>query len=131
MFDRITLSQTLVVLGVVLLIGPALAPVQQYRVHDTRGGTVSDRAELEEQDFRIVAYQNLSDRGKELYRKTLENGGRYTVPIGQGAPDLEYEADRDDGRSGPIHRHRPRDRSAARSRTGVGGTRTLEHCIRL
>ena len=99
MFDRITISQTLVVLGVVLLIGPALAPVQQYRVHDTGGGTVSDRAELEEQDFRIVAYENLSDRGKELYRKTLENGGRYTVPIGQGAPDFEYEADRDDGRS--------------------------------
>jgi len=100
MFDRVTLSQGLVVLGVVLLIGPALAPVQQYRVHDTGGGTVSDRAELEEQGFRIVAYENLSDRGKELYRLTLENGGRYTVPVGQGAPDFEYGANRDeDGRS--------------------------------
>jgi hypothetical protein len=97
MFDRVTLSQGLVVLGVVLLIGPALAPVQQYRVHDTGGGTTSDRAELEEQGFRIVAYENLSDRGKELYRKTLENGGRYTVPIGQGAPDFEYEGNRDEG----------------------------------
>ncbi|WP_246986782.1 hypothetical protein [Halorientalis marina] len=117
--DRVTLAHALVAVGVVLLVVPALAPVQQYRVHDTRGGTTADRAELEESGIEVVAYENLSDRGQELYRETLENGGRYTVPIGQGAPDFDYGAeDRDDGRgptgpsvrrSGTIAIERPPD----------------------
>lgn len=108
MFDRFSPAHALVVLGVVLLLAPALAPVQQYRIHDTRGGTTADRAQLEEQGFRIVTYENLSERGKELYRKTLENGGRYAVPVGQGAPDFEYEASWDD--EGQSEVRRPGDR---------------------
>jgi hypothetical protein len=118
--DRLSLAHLLVAVGVVLLVVPALAPVQQYRVHDTRAGTTADRADLEESGIEIVAYENLSDRGQELYRKTLENGGRYTVPVGQGAPDFEYESpDRGDGggptgpsvrrRSGTIAIERPPD----------------------
>lgn len=97
--DDLTLAHGLVVVGIVLLVGPAIAPVQQYRIHDTRDGTIADRAELEREGYRVVAYENLSDRGQELYRKTLENGGRYTVPMDQGASDFEYEASRDDSRS--------------------------------
>lgn len=90
MFDRVTPAHGLVVLGLVLLLAPALVPVQQYRIHDTRAGTFADRSDLEQQGFTIVAYENLSDRGQELYRKTLRHGGHYTVPIGQGASDFEY-----------------------------------------
>jgi len=116
--DRITLAHALVAVGVVLLVVPALAPVQQYRVHDTRAGATADRADLEESGIEVIAYENLSDRGQELYRKTLENGGRYTVPVGQGAPDFEYGTERGDGggpagpsvrRSGTIAIERPPD----------------------
>jgi hypothetical protein len=98
--DDLTLAHGLVAVGIVLLVGPALFPVQQYRIHDTGHGTIADRAELEREGYRIVAYENLSDRGQELYRRTLENGGQYRVPIGQGAPDFEYEASSEDRRSG-------------------------------
>jgi hypothetical protein len=93
MFDDIAPAHVLVVLGVGLLVAPALAPVQQYRIHETTPETPADRATLEERGVEVIAYENLSDRGQELYRETLRNGGRYAVPVGQGAPDFGYGTD--------------------------------------
>lgn len=87
-----TRSTALVVCGIALLVAPALFPIQPVLSHDTRRGTVDDRTELEQQGFEIVAYENLSERGQDLYVRTLTNGGEYRVPQGEGAPDFTYHA---------------------------------------
>jgi hypothetical protein len=88
-----TLSTVLLVIGVVLLVAPALFPIQPVLYHDTRRGTIDNRTVLEERGFEIVAYENLSERGQELYVRTLEHDGRYSVPLGEGAPDYAYPTD--------------------------------------
>lgn len=85
-----TLSSALVVLGVVLLVGPALFPIQPVLYHDTRQGTLDNRTQLEQQGYEIVAYENLSDRGRELYVGALNSGGEYSVPVDAGASDFAY-----------------------------------------
>lgn len=85
-----TLSTALLVLGVILLVTPALFPIQPVLYHDTHRGTIDNRTVIEERGFEIVAYENLSDRGQELYVLTLENDGRYSVPLGEGAQDFAY-----------------------------------------
>lgn len=80
----------LVALGVILLIVPSLAPVQQVLYHDTGPGTIENETALERQGYTVVEYENLSERGQELYAATLRSGGRMTVPVGQGATDFAY-----------------------------------------
>lgn len=85
-----TLSTALLVVGIALLVSPALVPIEPVLYHDTGRWTDDNRTEIEEQGYRIVAYENLSERGKELYLRTLEAGGEYAVPRGEGAPDFAY-----------------------------------------
>lgn len=86
----ITPAGVLVALGVVLLVGPALFPVQPVLYHDTRAGTMANATELQREGIPIVAYENLSERGQALYVATLRAGGEYSVPLGEGAPDFGY-----------------------------------------
>lgn len=86
------LAPALVVLGIVLLVGPAAMPAQQVLTHDTRPGTQANATQLEAEGVTILHYDDLSDRGQELYVQTLRNGGRLTVPVGEGAPDFEYQS---------------------------------------
>jgi len=88
----ITRSGAVLALGTVLLLVPALLPVQPVLFHDTSAGTFADRAELEREGLEIVASENLSDRGQELYVLALRNDG-YAVPVGAGASDFEYPTD--------------------------------------
>lgn len=91
-FDRRNkVGTALVAIAVVLFVLPALFPVQAVLVHDTRGSIgMADEADIEERGLEVVAYENLSDRGQELYRETLRNGGEYRVSIDRGAPDFDY-----------------------------------------
>ena len=90
MTHKSILSTVLLVAGVVLLIAPALVPIQPTLVHDTTRGTIGNASEIRERGYDIVAYENLSDRGQELYVQTLRSGGTYSVPVGEGAPDFRY-----------------------------------------
>jgi hypothetical protein len=87
---RNRLGTALVVLAVVLFVVPALFPVQAMLTHDTRHTVPPDPESIQENGFEIVGYENLSERGRELYVRTLENGGEYRVRQGQGAPGFEY-----------------------------------------
>lgn len=86
--DRV--GAALVVLAVALFVAPALVPVQPLLVHDTGRTTNAGPTELRQEGTRIVAYENLSERGQELYVATLEHGGEYRVAQGEGAPDFSY-----------------------------------------
>lgn len=90
-------SAALLVLGVGLLVVPALVPIEPIRYHDSRAGTFANESELRAEGFEIVTYENLSDRGQELYVRTLRNGGEYTVALGKGAPDFAYPTDEELG----------------------------------
>ncbi|MFC6734000.1 hypothetical protein [Haladaptatus sp. DYSN1] len=85
-----TFANLLVVLSLALLITPAFVPVEPVKYHNTHPGNGGNATALEREGYQIIAYENLSDRGQELYVKTLENGGRYTVPASEGAPDFPY-----------------------------------------
>ena len=87
---RNTLGTALVVLALVLFAAPAIFPVQSMLVHDTRDTVTASPAELAEDDHEVLAYENLSERGRELYVKTLENDGEYRVPVGEGAAEFRY-----------------------------------------
>jgi len=87
---RNKLGTALVVLAVVLFTVPAVFPVQPMLVHDTRDTVTEPPAELAENDHEIVAYENLSERGQELYVKTLENDGEYRVKVDEGASEFRY-----------------------------------------
>jgi hypothetical protein len=84
------IGAVLVGLAVVLFVLPALFPVQPVLFHDTGQTAPGPPAEHEADGTRLVAYENLSDRGKQLYRRALEGGGEYRVPQGEGAPGFEY-----------------------------------------
>lgn len=92
MSDRLDrLGTALLVVGVAVLLLPALFPVQQVLYHETRAGTMANESELEQQGYTVVAYENLSARGQELYVAALESPEPYTVPAGQGAAEFPYE----------------------------------------
>ncbi len=87
---RTQIGAGLVVVGL-LAFGLALAfPVQSVHVHDTTTASTLNETQAEEVGVPVVAYENLSDRGQELYVETLENGGTYRVPVGEGAEDFAY-----------------------------------------
>lgn len=87
---RNKVGTALVVLAVVLFVAPTLFPVQPVLVHDTQASvTTDDPAELEEPGLEVLAYENLSDRGQELYVEALENRN-YRVAKGEGASEFEY-----------------------------------------
>ncbi|WP_302080529.1 hypothetical protein [Salinibaculum rarum] len=87
---RTQLGTALVALAILLFILPALVPVQTVLTHDTTPRTFDNRAELESEGIEIIAYENMSERGQELYVNALESDGTYRVPSGQGAPEFEY-----------------------------------------
>lgn len=91
-----TLTTALVVVGVALVLAPALVPIPTVLVHDTTDTAYGGADELRERGYTVVAYENLSERGQELYVRTLDGGGRYTVPQGSGAPEFDYAASRGD-----------------------------------
>ena len=90
---RSKIGGALFALGVVLLVVPSLAPVQPVLYHETNTGTLANETTLEQQGYTVVEYENLSDRGQELYVTALENDGHYTVSVGQGANDFPYPTD--------------------------------------
>ena len=90
MARKSTLSTALLVAGIVLLIAPALVPIQPTLVHDTTRGTIGNASEIRADGYEIIAYENLSQRGQQLYTQTLRSGGTYSVPVGEGAPDFRY-----------------------------------------
>ena len=90
MTSRLTRSHALLAVGLLLLVAPAVAPLQPVLEHDTTREKFENESALEAQGYRIVEYENLTDRGKELYVRTLENGGTYRVPVGDGASDFRY-----------------------------------------
>ena len=86
---RNTLGTALVVLAVVLFVGPAVFPVQPVLTHDTDRTTRDSPSELREQGIPVVAYENLSERGQEVYVAALE-GEDYRVGQNAGAPEFRY-----------------------------------------
>ena len=90
---RNELGSGLVGLAVLLLVLPALFPVQTILVHDARPSTQANGSQLEARGATVIDYANLSERGQELYVKTLESSYDYTVPSGEGAPEFNYTTD--------------------------------------
>ena len=92
MTDRLdTIGTVLLVAGVAALLVPALFPVQQVLYHESRAGTMANESQLERQGYTVIAYENLSERGQEIYVAAIETPGEYTVPVGQGAPEFPYQ----------------------------------------
>jgi len=93
-----TATAVLLVVGVAALLVPALFPVQQVLYHDTGAGTMANGTELEAEGYTVIEYENLSERGQEIYVAALRSPDReYTVPVGQGAPEFPYSAAADIG----------------------------------
>lgn len=90
MSRKSTLSTVLLVAGIGFLIAPALVPVQPTLIHDTTRGTIGNVSDIRADGYEIIAYENLSERGQQLYVQTLRSGGTYSVPVGEGAPDFRY-----------------------------------------
>jgi hypothetical protein len=98
--DRRTILATAFLrVGVALLGGGALTPVEQVDVHltnsmdDLKMGTGSvNETKLENTRYipPIVEWDTLSSRAQALYVKSRANGGRYEVPAGDGAPEFTY-----------------------------------------
>jgi len=80
----------LVVVGVVLLLTPVLAPPANVLEHNTRSSMSQSENMMQQYNYGVYHYGNLSDRAQTLYVNTLENGGEYTVPVGEGAPEYQY-----------------------------------------
>ena len=87
-----TAVTVLLVVGVLALLVPALVPVQQVLYHEVGAGTTANGSQLEAQGYTVVAYENLSERGQEIYVAALESAEyEYTVPAGEGAPEFPYD----------------------------------------
>lgn len=93
MIDRSRIAAALLVVGTLLLVAPAVAPVQPFLSHEVQGAITDDPAVLRDRGIDVIAYENLSERGKTLYERTLRNGGSLQVPVGSGAADFEYRLD--------------------------------------
>ena len=115
---RNTLGTALIVLAIVLFVIPAFFPVQAVLVHNTEDSQPGEPELIREDGYEVVAYENLSDRGQDLYVQTLKNGGEYSVSEGEGAPDFAYPTDAErraaarngsDDRPGKIVIVRPED----------------------
>ena len=53
---------------------------------------MADGSELRAEGYTVIEYENLSERGREIYEAALRSpGGAYTVPVGQGAPAFPYD----------------------------------------
>lgn len=89
------ISRVLLGVGIVALVVPALIPVQPLLYHDTEPGAPVNRTQLEAEGVTVIPYENLSERGKELYEQALRTRGAYGVPRGEGAPDFDYPEGRD------------------------------------
>lgn len=87
---RTNIGKALLGLAALLFVLPAVVPVQPVLVHDTDPRTQANGTELRQEGATVIAYENLSERGKELYVQALENRGQYTVPAGEGAPEFNY-----------------------------------------
>lgn len=85
-----TFAGALVVLGIALLVTPVLFPLQPVLHHDTGRSVVGNETQIEQKGLEIITYENLSERGQELYVQTLRSDGTYSVPMGQGASDFRY-----------------------------------------
>jgi hypothetical protein len=83
----------LVGLAIVLFVVPAVFPVQPMLTHDTGPSTSASSAELRQQGVPIVAYENLTRRGQDIYVETLEANGEYRVAEGEGARAFVYPTD--------------------------------------
>jgi len=106
--DRSKLAAALLVVGAVLLIAPAVVPVQPVLYHEVQGSVQAEESTLQQRGVEVVEYENLSDRGKTLFEQALRNDGSYVVPLGEGASDFDYraESDPDSGREdGPPSRY--------------------------
>lgn len=90
MNQRNRVGTALVVAAAVLLLLPALFPVPPVYVHDARASTSMNETQLRAENVTVVDYQNLSDRGQELYVRTLNERGQYRVPKDEGAPEFDY-----------------------------------------
>lgn len=86
-----TIWTALLIVGVAALLLPAMFPVQQVLYHDTGARTTANGSQLEAQGYTIIAYENLSERGQEIYVAALHTRGEYTVPIGDGAAEFPYQ----------------------------------------
>lgn len=84
------LAGALVVLGIALLVTPVLFPLQPVLYHDTGQSVMGNESQIEQQGLEAVAYENLSERGQELYVQTLRSDGEYSVPMAQGASGFRY-----------------------------------------
>lgn len=118
MTRRNQLGTALVAIAVVSLVAPALFPVQAVLTHDTGPVTFDSREQIEAEGIEIVAYGEMSERGRELYVQALENDGEYRVPPGQGASEFDYltsearaqaREENPDGRPGYVVIERPTD----------------------
>ncbi|WP_436923555.1 hypothetical protein [Halosimplex amylolyticum] len=94
MQERTRRNLALVALGVVLLAAAAVVPVGDVRWHDTSveqpDFVEGNETGLRNEGYRVVAYENLSERAQDLYVATLENDGAYRVPADDGADDFDY-----------------------------------------
>jgi hypothetical protein len=108
---RNQLGAALVALAAVLFVLPAVFPVPVMLVHDTGAVASVPPDRLEEAGYRVVAYENLSERGRELYVATLEQGGVYRVPLDRGAPEFAYPT--------PAERHEAYENRSRDSRLEV------------
>lgn len=96
---RQQVGAALLALSLVLLALPLVFQVQPVREHETWDDVdvppdeTVDETLLRERGATVVAWENLSERGRELYVRTLREGGRYAVPSGSGAPDFSYPTD--------------------------------------
>jgi hypothetical protein len=81
----------LVIIGLVLMTTPVIAPPGPVLEHDTswsvRDTNVSD---LRQHSYGVYHYGNLSDRGQEIYEAALRADSAYSVPKGDGAPEFQY-----------------------------------------
>ena len=90
MSRRDLLATASIMVGLLLILAPAFFPIHPVLYHDTTRSVSGNETVLEQHGFEVVAYENLSDRGKELYVGALENDGEYIVPLGTGASEYPY-----------------------------------------
>lgn len=83
-------NNTLIVIGIALLVAPALFPIQPVLYHDSNQQTMGNETQIEQRGYEIIAYENLSTRGQQLYVQTLRNEGEYYVPLTDGASEFPY-----------------------------------------
>jgi hypothetical protein len=79
----------LLIAGLALLAAAVAVPVGQIDKHDTRAQSMQSNEEITA-SYTVLAYEELSDRGREVYRRALENDGTYAVPEGEGASEFTY-----------------------------------------